>query len=87
MEKCHMNLCINHCLPFAFGECDKEHVSECDECNEVFNLFKELQSLLRNEQQEALKELQEMLEYYLAHLTRKGYLNSQFNANLLQLGQ
>jgi hypothetical protein len=76
--------CINHC---AFGECDKEHVSECDECNEVFNLFKELQSLLRNEQQEALKELQEMLEYYLAHLTRKGYLNSQFNANLLQLGQ
>ena len=32
-----------------------------------------------------MKELQEMLEYYLAHLTRKGYLNSQFNANLLKL--
>ena len=26
-----------------------------------------------------------MLEYYLAHLTKKEYLNSQFNANLLQL--
>ncbi|RHZ85190.1 hypothetical protein Glove_70g69 [Diversispora epigaea] len=51
--------CINHCLPFAFGNCNEAYISEC--------------------------ELQEMLEYYLAHLTRKGYLNNQFNANLLQL--
>jgi hypothetical protein len=77
--------CINHCLPFAFGDCDKEHTSECGECNEIFNLFEELQLLLGDEQQEVLKELWEMLVYYLAHLTRKGYLNSQFNANLLQL--
>ncbi|GBB91197.1 hypothetical protein RclHR1_18380003 [Rhizophagus clarus] len=70
------NSCINHCLPFAFGECDEEHMSECVECNEIFNLFKELQSLLEDEQQEILKELQEMLKYYLAHLTRKGYLNT-----------
>ena len=44
-----------------------------------------MRSILGNEQQEVLKELQEMLEYYLIYLTRKGYLNSQFNANLLQL--
>ena len=79
------NSCINHCLPFAFGNCDEKHTLECAECNEIFNLFEELRSLLGDEQQEVLKELQKMLEYYLAHLTRKGYLNSQFNANLLQL--
>ena len=77
--------CINHCLPFAFGGCNEKHTLECGECNEIFNLFEELRSLLGDKQQEVLKELQEMLEYYLAHLTRKGYLNSQFNANLLQL--
>ncbi len=77
--------CINHCLPFAFSNCNEEHLLECGECNEIFNLFEKLRSLLGNEQQEVLKELQEMLEYYLAHLTRKEYLNSQFNANLLQL--
>jgi hypothetical protein len=77
--------CINHCLAYAFGNCNREHILECDECNRVFDLFKELQSLLENKQQEVLEELQDMLKYYLAHLTRKGYLNSQFNANLLQL--
>jgi hypothetical protein len=77
--------CINHCLPFAFGNCNEEHTLECDECNRIFDLFKELQLLFDEKQQEELKELQEMLKYYLAHLTRKGYLNSQFNANLLQL--
>ena len=77
--------CINHCLPFAFGNCTEEHISECNECNEIFNLFEKLRSLFGDEQQEVLKELQEMLEYYLAHLTRKEYLNKQFNANLLQL--
>ncbi|PKK62153.1 hypothetical protein RhiirC2_790779 [Rhizophagus irregularis] len=51
----------------------------------AYHLHLELQLLLGDEQQETLREFQEMLEYYLAHLTRKGYLNSQFNANLLQL--
>ncbi|CAB5141873.1 unnamed protein product [Rhizophagus irregularis] len=60
-------------------------LKKCVECNEIFNLFEELRLLLGDEQQETLREFQEMLEYYLAHLTRKGYLNSQFNANLLQL--
>ncbi|UZO26951.1 uncharacterized protein OCT59_019161 [Rhizophagus irregularis] len=64
--------CINHCLPFAFGNCNEDHISECVECNEIFNLFEELRLLLGDEQQETLREFQEMLEYYLAHLTRKG---------------
>ena len=41
--------CINYCLPFAFGNCNEEHTSECGECNEIFNLFKELRSILGNE--------------------------------------
>ncbi|GBC10344.1 hypothetical protein RclHR1_09550005 [Rhizophagus clarus] len=41
--------CINHYLLFAFGKCDEEYMSECVECNEIFNLFKELQSLLGDE--------------------------------------
>ncbi|CAG8731742.1 35737_t:CDS:2, partial [Racocetra persica] len=68
--------CINYCLLFAFGNCNKEYILKYDKCNKIFNLFEELQLLLRDEQQEILKELQEMLEYYLAHLTRKRYLNS-----------
>ncbi|RHZ61185.1 hypothetical protein Glove_349g83 [Diversispora epigaea] len=77
--------CINRCLPFAFGNCNEAHTSECGDCNRIFDLFTELRSLFGNEHDTTLKELQEMLEYYLAHLTRKGYLNNQFNANLLQL--
>ena len=51
------NSCINHCLPFAFGNCNKEHLLKCSECNEIFNLFEKLRSLLENEQQKVLKEL------------------------------
>ncbi|CAG8788739.1 13516_t:CDS:2, partial [Gigaspora rosea] len=46
------NPCINHCLPFVFGNCNKEHTLDCDECNEIFKLFEELQLLLGNKQQE-----------------------------------
>jgi hypothetical protein len=50
----------------SIGECDMMNVMKSS-----IYLLKELRSLLGNEQQEALKELQELLEYYLAHLTRK----------------
>ena len=40
---------INHCLPFAFGNCNEDHTSECVECNEIFNLFEELRTLLGDE--------------------------------------
>ncbi|CAG8749428.1 6325_t:CDS:2, partial [Gigaspora rosea] len=49
--------CINYCLLFAFGNCNKEHMLDCDKCNEIFKLFEELQLLLENKQQEILKEL------------------------------
>ena len=77
--------CINHCLPYTFSNCNEKHTLEYDKCNGIFDLFKELQLLFEENQQEELKKLQKMLKYYLAHLTRKNYLNSQFNANLLQL--
>jgi len=34
-----------------------------------------------------LKDLRDHLLYYLAHQTRKVYLNAQFNANLLSLNE
>lgn len=74
--------CINHCLPWAFGECDKVHLTECENCSRLFTLFEEIYNFMPSEYLETLNDLQKQLEYYLSHQTRKKYLNSQFNANL-----
>ncbi|GBC40355.2 hypothetical protein GLOIN_2v1790148 [Rhizophagus irregularis DAOM 181602=DAOM 197198] len=81
------NACISHCLPYAFGTCTESHSHECVECGQLFAIFYQLKNdtpiTLHNE----LEEYQEHLLYYLAHQTRKVYLNTQFNANLLELDE
>ncbi|CAG8448659.1 5750_t:CDS:2 [Cetraspora pellucida] len=42
--------CINHCLPFAFEECNKIYSSECKECSQIFSLFRELYNALKHNQ-------------------------------------
>ena len=60
---------------------------ECIECGQLFEIFHQLKidtsTTLHNE----LDEYREHLLYYLAHQTRKVYLNAQFNANLLELDE
>ena len=81
------NACISHCLPYAFGVCTESHDRECVECGQLFEIFRQLKAdtsvTLHNE----LDEYHEHLLYYLAHQTRKVYLNAQFNANLLELDE
>ena len=77
--------CVNHCLLFAFGECTQQHFSRCQECDKFFNIFKELTNQLDIIYHPKLLEYQEQLTCYLAHQTRKAYLNAQFNSILCEL--
>ena len=36
------NVCINHCLLYAFGQCTEQHTHICDECQKIFVLFLEI---------------------------------------------
>jgi hypothetical protein len=80
------DLCINHCLLYAFGECDASHTHTCDKCQELFLFFEELKLKL-NICHEEIHEYQNRLLYYISHQTRKVYLNAQFNAALLDLDE
>jgi hypothetical protein len=74
--------CINHCLLYAFGECNESHTYICNECQEIFRFFQDLKDSLNLLHHEEIQEFQDRILYYLAHQTRKTYLNSQFNAAL-----
>ncbi|UZO03157.1 uncharacterized protein OCT59_023569 [Rhizophagus irregularis] len=77
--------CINHCLLFAFGECKQQHFSRCQECDTFFTIFEDLRYQLDISHHTKLQEYQEQLKCYLAHQTRKKYLNAQFNSTLVEL--
>ena len=77
--------CINHCLLFAFGECKQQHFLRCQKCDTFFTIFEDLANQFDTSYHIKLKEYQEQLKYYLAHQTRKAYLNAQFNSTLREL--
>lgn len=81
------NKCINHCLLYAFGECNATHTHACNNCQEVFQFFQYLKTNLNISYHEEIQEYQNRILYYLAHQTRKVYLNAQFNAALLDLDE
>ncbi|RHZ78305.1 hypothetical protein Glove_166g93 [Diversispora epigaea] len=81
------NECISHCFLYAFGTCTESHNNECDKCGKLFTIFHKLKKDISNTLHDELDEYLEYLLYYLAHQTRKTYLNSQFNANLLELDE
>jgi len=77
--------CIDHCLPYAFGECNKVHSIRCSQCSKLYSFFDESESIFPTEKRQLLNDKKEKLLYYLAHQTRKVYLNAQVQANLLKL--
>ncbi len=79
--------CINHCLLYAFGQCVEHHTSTCNECQEFFDFFIDIKAYSNEMNHNDLQDMKEHLLYYLAHQTRKIYLNAQFNANLLALDE
>ncbi|GBC25905.2 hypothetical protein GLOIN_2v1767205 [Rhizophagus irregularis DAOM 181602=DAOM 197198] len=79
--------CISHCLPYAFGNCLENHNSRCSECDQFFEFFEFMHLHIKEDQIATLEETKEHLQYYLAHSTRKIYLNSQFKATLASLDE
>jgi hypothetical protein len=79
--------CINHCMLYAFGACSQLHTKICDHCGSFFRLFKQVQEHIPSDSYTELEELQGYLLYYLAHQTRKVYLNVQFNAHLGEIDE
>ena len=77
--------CIDHCLPYAFGVCKQIHNKRCVNCYNFHKFFENLQNSLGSDHYEFLENCQQRLYYYLAHQTRKVYLNAQLKANLLEL--
>ncbi|RHZ78587.1 hypothetical protein Glove_159g30 [Diversispora epigaea] len=76
---------INHCISYAFGECNQEHHTRCNKCDQLFILFEKIIDILPENLHSIIKELQNKLFYFLAHQVRKVYLNNQFKAKLLEL--
>jgi hypothetical protein len=77
--------CISHCLPYAFGDCYKIHNSRCSKCDQFFEFFEFMHLHVKEDQMTTLEEVKEHLQYFLAHSTRKVYLNAQFKATLATL--
>ncbi|GBC43995.2 hypothetical protein GLOIN_2v1884984 [Rhizophagus irregularis DAOM 181602=DAOM 197198] len=55
--------------------------------NELFTFFNDLKKIIGLDSLDDLKIYEEKLIYYLSHQTRKVYLNSQFNATILELDE
>ena len=81
------NPCISHCLPYAFRKCFEKHNSRCSECDKFFEFFEFMQLHVIEDQAASLEEIKEHLQYFLAHTTRKVYLNAQFKATLATLDE
>lgn len=79
--------CVDHCLSYAFGECTNKHNLRCENCNEFFILFADLEKVLPEQHLSSLCENKDKLSFFWAHQARKTYLNSQLNANLLELDE
>ena len=76
--------CIQHCLPYAFGQCSQSHTEICTKCKDLEKIFAKLITLLPGETVN-LVENRKKLQYYWSHQARKTYLNAQFNAAILSL--
>src|SRR5690348_10843348 len=79
----HVNT-INHCLLYAFGECNEQHTHQCVTCNQLFVFIENLTNNF-DKQISTIEECRDKLKYFLAHQARKVYLNSQFKARLAKL--
>ncbi|RHZ84344.1 hypothetical protein Glove_83g48 [Diversispora epigaea] len=67
------------------NECANQHFSRCHECDKIFNIFKDFTNQLDVIHHPKFIKYQEQLTCYLAHQTRKAYLNAQFNSTLCEL--
>ena len=76
---------MSHCLWYAFGDCDQDHLKTCQSYEGLFEFFEKLQNNLNVMHHQTLEEYQKQLISFMSHHARKTYLNVQLNSNLLQL--
>jgi len=86
LEHVQHDNCIEHCLKFAFGNCNEEHSEHCEKCSKVDSVFQQILQLLLDKK-DIIIENRAKLQYYWAHQARKTYINAQFNAALLRLDE
>ena len=75
---------VNHCLLYAFGECNEQHNEHCTQCNQLFVVIKNFINRFE-EQKSIIEECRDKLYYFLAHQARKVYLNNQLKSRLAKL--
>lgn len=85
-KACHSS-CICHCLSHALGGCNSSHPDICPDCKDFFLFFELLRKNLSSEYYDIIENYEKQLIYFLAHHTRKTYLNFQFKTNLQELDQ
>ena len=79
------NKCISHCIRHAFGDCNLDHPDTCDNCESLFSFFDQLKEQLESEFNDMLDNYQIKLISWMAHHTRKTYLNIHVRTNLEEL--
>jgi len=67
--------CIEHCLKFAFGNCNEEHLEHCEKCSEIDFIFQQILQIFPSEKEKII-ENRAKLQYYWTHQARKTYLNA-----------
>ena len=67
--------CIDHCLLYAFGECDELQSLRCQGCQEHFELFDFMKPYVSSDEFSQYAEIRDRLQYFLSHQTIKVYLN------------
>ncbi|RIB03684.1 hypothetical protein C2G38_2224350 [Gigaspora rosea] len=77
--------CISHCLQQAFNSCHLDHPKICENCDELFTLFKNLKTNIDSEFHNSLTKYQSQLIYFMAHHARKTYLNALIKVELARL--
>jgi hypothetical protein len=79
------NKCISHCIRYAFGDCELDHPDTCNNCENLFSFFDQLKKELGPKFSNTLDEYQTKLIAWMAHHTRKTYLNIHVGTNFEEL--
>ena len=66
---------VNHCLLYAFGECNEQHSGHCTECNQLFVVIKNFMSKFE-EQKSTIEECRDKLYYFLVR-----FRTNRFDSN------
>ncbi|RHZ54903.1 hypothetical protein Glove_421g102 [Diversispora epigaea] len=79
--------CICHCLKYAFGTCNIQHIIICNTCKNIFDFFDQIKNFVNVEIHETLDDYMKKLISWMGHHARKLYLNTHVQVNLDELDE